>query len=158
MTHSLCKKLLVANRGEIALRVMRTASELGISTVAVYSDADRNALHTRRADVALHIGGSAPSESYLCGERILQVAKEAGCDAVHPGYGFLAENAAFAEACEAAGITFIGPPANAIRQMGDKVAARRVALKAGVPLVPGLEEDVAALETLKARLRRSATP
>jgi acetyl-CoA carboxylase biotin carboxylase subunit len=158
MTHSLCKKLLVANRGEIALRVMRTASELGISTVAVYSDADRNALHTRRADVALHIGGSAPSESYLCGERILQVAKEAGCDAVHPGYGFLAENAAFAEACEAAGITFIGPPANAIRQMGDKVEARRVALKAGVPLVPGLEEDVADIETLKAKAAEIGYP
>ncbi len=136
------KRVLIANRGEIALRVMRTAREMGIETVAVYSDADRSALHVRRADRAVHIGGSAPSESYLRADKILEACKQSGADCVHPGYGFLSENAGFSEACAAAGITFLGPSAEAIRLMGDKVAARRVAAEADVPLVPGLKDDV----------------
>ncbi len=138
----LFRRILIANRGEIALRVIRTAQEMGIETVAVYSDADRTALHVRKASRAEYIGGSKPAESYLNAKRVLEVAKRTGCDALHPGYGFLSENAAFSEACEAAGITFLGPGPEAIRSMGDKVAARNIALKAGVPLVPGLEEDV----------------
>jgi acetyl-CoA carboxylase biotin carboxylase subunit len=133
------RRLLIANRGEIALRVLRTARELGIETVAVYSDADRTALHVRRADRAVHIGASAPSQSYLRIDAILAAAKATGCDAIHPGYGFLSENAKFSQACIDAGITFVGPSPHAIRTMGDKVEARAVAKKAGVPLVPGLD-------------------
>ncbi|MFM1873909.1 MAG: hypothetical protein RL398_3331, partial [Planctomycetota bacterium] len=138
----LFRRILVANRGEIALRVIRTAQEMGIETVAVYSDADRNALHVRRADLAVHLGGSKPSESYLDIGKIVAAAKATGCDAVHPGYGFLSEKAPMAEACAAADLEFLGPPPHAIRVMGDKVEARRVALQAGVPLVPGLQDDV----------------
>ena len=138
----LFRRILIANRGEIALRVIRTAQEMGIETVAVFSDADRIALHVRKASRAEYIGGSKPAESYLDAKRVLEVAKRTGCDALHPGYGFLSENAAFSEACEEAGITFLGPGPHAIRSMGDKVAARNIALQAGVPLVPGLEEDV----------------
>ncbi|MEO0479967.1 MAG: biotin carboxylase N-terminal domain-containing protein [Planctomycetota bacterium] len=136
------KRVLIANRGEIALRVMRTAREMGIKTVAVYSDVDRHQLHVRRADHAVCIGGAAPSESYLRGDRILEVAKQTGADAIHPGYGFLSENANFAADCAAANVAFIGPSSEAIRLMGDKVEARRVAEKAGVPLVPGLKDEV----------------
>ncbi|HEB52637.1 MAG TPA: ATP-grasp domain-containing protein [bacterium] len=136
------RRILVANRGEIALRVIRTAQELGIETVAVYSDADRTSLHVRKATRSVHLGGSAPRESYLDADKVLDAAKRADCDALHPGYGFLSENAEFAEQCEQAGITFLGPPAAAIRAMGDKVAARNIALAAGVPLVPGLQDDV----------------
>jgi len=139
---ALFRRIMVANRGEIALRVIRTAQEMGIETVAVYSDADRTALHVRKATRAEYIGGSTPAESYLDAKRVLEAAKRSGCDALHPGYGFLSENAAFSEACEAMGITFLGPGPDAIRSMGDKVAARNIALQAGVPLVPGLEEDV----------------
>lgn len=138
----LFRRILIANRGEIALRVIRTAQEMGIETVAVYSDADRTALHVRKASRAVYIGKSKPSESYLDAARVLKAAKDTGCDALHPGYGFLSENAAFSEACEAAGITFLGPGPKAIRAMGDKVAARNIALQAGVPLVPGLQEDI----------------
>ncbi len=152
------KRLLIANRGEIAMRVMRTAKEFGIETVAVYSDADRNALHVRRADLAVHIGGSAPAESYLCGDRILEAAAATRSEAIHPGYGFLAENAKFAEACATAGVSFIGPPPEAIRLMGDKVEARRVALRADVALVPGLEEDVADFDTLKSKAKEIGYP
>jgi geranyl-CoA carboxylase alpha subunit len=126
------KSLLVANRGEIALRVMRTAKRMGLRTIAVYSDADRDAPHVRAADAAVHIGGSAPKDSYLNIEAILR----AGGDAVHPGYGFLSENAAFAEAVQKAGRTWIGPPPAAIKAMGDKANAKAIAAKAGVPVLP----------------------
>ena len=112
MKRKLFNKILIANRGEIAIRVMRACSELGIATAAVYSDADRSAIHVRYADEAHHIGGAAPAESYLQLERIVQVAHDCGADAIHPGYGFLAEKSAFPDACEAAGLKFIGPPAS----------------------------------------------
>jgi len=143
------KKVLVANRGEIALRVMRTCREMGIATVAVYSSVDRNMLHVRYADEAFLIGEGPPLESYLNHNKILEVAKAAGVDAVHPGYGFLSERTEFAEACVAARITFIGPPPEAVKLLGDKVSARRVMLEAGVPVVPGTENRVTAEEALK---------
>jgi acetyl-CoA carboxylase biotin carboxylase subunit len=130
-------KVLVANRGEIALRVMRACREMGIGTVAVYSDADRAALHVAAADEAYRLGPAAASESYLRGDLILEVARKAGADAVHPGYGFLSENAEFAEMCEAAGVTFIGPSAAAMRVLGSKTMARQAADRAGMPRVPG---------------------
>ncbi len=131
------RKILIANRGEIALRVMKTCRQLGIATVAVYSDADVNAPHTRLADEAVYIGAAAAKESYLNRERILAAARQTQADAIHPGYGFLSENAEFAEACAQAGLTFIGPSAQAIRQMGLKIAGRKLAAAAGVPTVPG---------------------
>ena len=131
------KKLLVANRGEIALRIMRACKEMGIATVAVYSDADRAALHVIEADEAFRLGPAPASESYLKGELILEIAKKCGADAVHPGYGFLSENADFAEACEKAGVIFVGPPASAMRMLGSKTSARRAADKAGMPRTPG---------------------
>ncbi len=131
------KKILVANRGEIACRVMRTARSLGIATVAVYSEADADARHVRMADEAVCIGPAPARESYLVGERILEAARRSGAEAVHPGYGFLSENEDFAEACERAGIVFIGPPASAIRAMGSKSAAKALMERAGVPLTPG---------------------
>ncbi len=137
------RKVLVANRGEIAIRVMRTCRERGIATVAVYSDADRNALHVRLADEAVRVGEAPSAASYLLGERILEAARATGADAVHPGYGFLSENAAFAEACAEAGIVFIGPPPEAIRQMGDKTAARTLMQAAGVPMAPGTTDAIA---------------
>jgi len=131
------RKLLVANRGEIALRVIRAAHEQGIRTVAVYSDADRTALHVRGAHEAVRLGPPPPAESYLDPERVLAAARQSGADAVHPGYGFLAENAAFAERVEAEGLLFVGPPPAAMRAMGDKLSARRTVEDSGVPLVPG---------------------
>jgi pyruvate carboxylase subunit A len=130
-------KVLIANRGEIAIRVMRACRELGIATAAVYSDADRNAIHVRYADEAHHIGAAPASESYLQLERIVRVAHDCGADAIHPGYGFLSEKAAFPEACEAAGITFIGPPAAAMRALSSKLASRKLAVDNGVPVTPG---------------------
>ena len=130
-------KILVANRGEIALRVMRTCREMGIATVAVYSDADRAALHVGYADEAFRLGPSPAAESYLRGDLILALAKKCGADAIHPGYGFLSENAAFAEACAAAGMVFIGPPASAMAVLGSKTRARQAADVVGMPRVPG---------------------
>src|SRR6201988_2069169 len=127
------KKVLVANRGEIAVRVTRTLREMGIRSVAIYSDVDRAALHVRVADEAYPIGPAAASESYLRVDKIIDTAKKAGCDAIHPGYGFLSENPALPEACERAGIVFIGPPASAMRAMGSKTAARDKMAAAGGP-------------------------
>ena len=131
------KKILIANRGEIACRVAATARRLGIQTVAVYSDADAQAKHVAACDEAVHIGGSAPKDSYLRWERILEAAQATGAQAIHPGYGFLSENEDFAQACQAAGLVFIGPPASAIRAMGLKAESKQLMEKAGVPLVPG---------------------
>lgn len=134
-------KILIANRGEIACRVMRTARRLGIRSVAVYSDADAQAKHVREADEAVHIGPAAARESYLRADRIIEAALRTGAQAIHPGYGFLSENEDFAEACAKAGLVFIGPPADAIRAMGSKSAAKALMEKAGVPLTPGYHGD-----------------
>ncbi|OLP45376.1 acetyl-CoA carboxylase biotin carboxylase subunit [Rhizobium oryziradicis] len=130
-------KILIANRGEIACRVIKTAKKLGIATVAVYSDADANALHVKMADEAVHIGPSPSNQSYIVIEKILDAIKQTGADAVHPGYGFLSENAAFAEALDKAGVIFIGPPVGAIQAMGDKITSKKLAAEAGVSTVPG---------------------
>ncbi|HZQ09049.1 MAG TPA: acetyl-CoA carboxylase biotin carboxylase subunit [Anaerolineae bacterium] len=135
------KKVLIANRGEIAVRIIRASREMGIQTVAVYSDADRSALHVRLADEAIRIGSSPPGESYLNINAILDAAKQTHADAIHPGYGFLAENAEFAQAVNAAGILFIGPSPFSIRAMGDKAEARARMMQSGVPIVPGYQES-----------------
>jgi acetyl-CoA carboxylase biotin carboxylase subunit len=142
-------KVLVANRGEIAIRVMRALEEMEIASVGVYSELDRDALHVARADESYLLGPGPAAESYLKIEKILEVASQSGAEAVHPGYGFLAENAAFAQACADAGITFIGPPAAAIEAMGSKTAARALMQKAGVPIVPGTTEPVPDLKAAR---------
>jgi acetyl-CoA carboxylase biotin carboxylase subunit len=152
------KKLLIANRGEIAVRVIRACREQGIATVGVYSDADREALHVLMADEAYAIGPAPAPESYLVVDRIVEVARRAGADGIHPGYGFLAENPRLAEACVAAGLTFVGPPAAAIRAMGDKTAARRIARELGVPMVPGTLEAVADEDDAREAARRIGFP
>ncbi|MGB3339953.1 MAG: acetyl-CoA carboxylase biotin carboxylase subunit [bacterium] len=131
------KKILVANRGEIAVRILRACREMGIGSVTVYSDADQNALHTRYADEVYHIGRAPAAESYLKIDRIIKAAKDSNAEAIHPGYGFLAENPDFAEACESAGIVFIGPSSKAIKLLGDKIASKRTMSDAGIPVIPG---------------------
>ena len=135
------QSVLIANRGEIACRIIRTARRLGLRTVAVYSEADRGTLHVRMADESVCIGPPAARESYLAASKIIEVARERGCEAIHPGYGFLSENADFARACEAAGIVFVGPPGTSIDRMGSKSEARRLMAAAGVPVLPGYDDD-----------------
>lgn len=139
--HGTIHRLLIANRGEIAVRIMRTAHQMGIETVAVYSDADADALHVQTADRAVHIGPSPSEESYLLGEVLIEAAKRTGADAIHPGYGFLSENPTFARACEDSGIVFVGPSADAIERMGGKQIAKNIAIDAGVPVVPGYQGE-----------------
>jgi propionyl-CoA carboxylase alpha chain len=143
------KKILIANRGEIALRVMRSAREMGILTVAVYSEADRNSPHVRYADEAVCIGPAASNQSYLRGDKIIEVCKELGVDGIHPGYGFLSENASFARSVKEAGITFIGPSPEAMEMMGSKLAAKAAAKAYNIPLVPGTEEAISDVDAAR---------
>ncbi|MBZ0099066.1 MAG: biotin carboxylase, partial [Taibaiella sp.] len=144
------QKILVANRGEIAQRVMRTAREMGIKTVAVYSEADRNMPFVRFADEAVCIGPAPSSQSYLRADKIIEVAKQTGADAIHPGYGFLSENASFSKAVADAGLIFIGPSAYSIEMMGSKISAKQAAKKFNVPMVPGTENPIETVEEAKA--------
>ncbi len=152
------KKILVANRGEIAIRVMKTAKKMGIKTVAVFSTADRNALHVKYADEAVCIGEAASSQSYLRGDKIIEVCKELSVDAVHPGYGFLSENSAFAEECEKNNIIFIGPKSKAIEMMGSKLAAKEAVMKYDIPMVPGVDHAITDLEEAKKTAREVGFP
>ena len=152
------RKILVANRGEIALRIMRTAGAMGFRTVAVFSEADREALHVLAADEAVAIGGALPAQSYLNIENIIAAAKASGADAVHPGYGFLAENAAFAAACRDGGLIFIGPSPEAIATMGNKAGAKRLMIEAGVPCIPGYQGDDQSPGILKAEAKKIGFP
>jgi acetyl/propionyl-CoA carboxylase alpha subunit len=136
------KKLLVANRGEISLRIMRTAKEMGIKTVAVYSEADRNSPHVKFADEAVCLGPPPSSQSYLLGDKIIEICKKMEVDAIHPGYGFLSENAAFAKKVTDAGIIFVGPSPESIEVMGSKLAAKNAVLKYGIPMVPGTDHAI----------------
>ncbi|MDN5287827.1 MAG: accC [Mucilaginibacter sp.] len=145
------QKILIANRGEIALRVMRSAREMGIKTVAVYSDADRNALHVRYADEAVHIGAAPSAQSYLDGQKIIDACKKTGATGIHPGYGFLSENAAFARQVKAAGLVLIGPSPEAMEVMGNKLSAKAAALKYNIPMVPGTEEAITDVAEAKKR-------
>src|SRR5438874_13044879 len=146
-------KVLVANRGEIAVRVIRALDELGVESVAVYSELDKDAPHVTRAGEAYNQGEGTAADTYLSVEKILDVAARAGAEAIHPGYGFLAENAPFAQACEDAGVVFIGPPASAIEAMGSKTRARALMRDAGVPIVPGTTEPVASVQDALALAR-----
>jgi acetyl-CoA carboxylase biotin carboxylase subunit len=152
------KRILIANRGEIAVRVIRACRELGIEAVAVFSEADRGALHVREADLAIPIGPAPAAESYLRIERVIEAAKQAGAEAVHPGYGFLAENATFARAVTDAGLVFIGPSANAMEKMGDKVEARKLMQAAGVPVTPGSPDTLETPEQVREYARKLGLP
>src|SRR5215217_2332842 len=155
------RKLLVANRSEIAIRVFRAATELGLRTVAIYSHEDRFSLHRFKADEAFLIGpsqGGEPVRSYLNIDAIIAVAKEHGVDGIHPGYGFLSENAAFARACETAGIQFIGPTPDHLEAFGDKTAAKKLAVAAGVPTIPGTENAIADFAEVEAAAQRIGFP
>jgi acetyl-CoA carboxylase biotin carboxylase subunit len=154
----LIKKVLIANRGEIALRVIRACKELGIGTVAVYSEADKDSLHVRFADEAVCIGSASPAESYLKIPRIISAAEISNADAIHPGYGFLAENAEFADVCESSGVTFIGPTSEMISHMGDKIYAKNVMKKAGVPIIPGSEGGIAGIGEAKELIKEINYP
>ncbi|MDQ2952366.1 MAG: acetyl-CoA carboxylase biotin carboxylase subunit, partial [Chloroflexota bacterium] len=152
------RKVLVANRGEIAVRVIRACRDLGMAAVAVHSDADRDALHVRMADEAYPIGPAPAKESYLRGDALVEVARRSGCDAVHPGYGFLSENADFAEAVAKAGLTFVGPPADVQRLLGEKTRARRLATDAGVPVAEGSVDALRDLDEARAVTARVGYP
>jgi acetyl-CoA carboxylase biotin carboxylase subunit len=152
------RTVLIANRGEIACRIARTLREMGIESIAVYSDADANAPHVQAADRAVHIGEAPAAKSYLLQDRIIAAAQETGAEAIHPGYGFLSENAGFARKCEEAGLVFIGPPASAIDSMGSKIEARRAAKAAGVPIVPGTEDPLDDAEQIMAAAKAIGYP
>lgn len=158
LTNSMFTKLLIANRGEIACRIIKTAQAMGVRTVALYSDADKNARHVAMADESFYLGGSAPADSYLKGDLIIEIAKKAQAQAIHPGYGFLSENADFARKCEAAGIVFVGPGSDAIDAMGSKSAAKAIMTAAQVPLVPGYHGDDQTDATLKAEALKIGFP
>jgi len=151
-------RVLIANRGEIAVRLIRACREMGIESVAVYSDADARALHTTLADSAVRIGPASPADSYLSIDAILSAAQQSGAQAVHPGYGFLSENSRFASACQSAGLTFIGPPVEAIERMGSKIAARHIAIEAGVPVVPGETPSDQSDDAIASAARRVGFP
>ena len=151
-------KILIANRGEIAIRIMRSCREMNIRTVAVFSEADRTSKHVFYADEAYCIGGAASSESYLNIDRILETARQCGADAIHPGYGFLSENAEFARRCQEAGIIFIGPRPETIKTMGDKISARQKMIDAGVPVVPGTRENLESVEDAREVCRKVGVP
>ncbi len=140
------KKILIANRGEIAVRVAKACKEMGITSVAVYSDADKSSLHVRVVDEAYHIGVSVATESYLDGDKILTLAKEIGADAIHPGFGFLSENSKFIEKCEDANIIFIGPSSKSVEMMGNKTTARTIMQRNNVPIVPGTTKGIKSYE------------
>ncbi len=152
------KKIVIANRGEIAVRVIRSCREMGISPVALFSEADRLSRHVMLADEAYCIGGAASKESYLNIDRIIRVALACGADAVHPGYGFLSENADFARRCAEAGLVFIGPRPETIDAMGDKISARRKMIEAGVPVVPGTQENLSGADEAVEACRRIGFP
>lgn len=152
------RSLLVANRGEIAVRIMRTARAMGIRTLAVYSEADRDALHVEIADEAIFIGGAAASESYLNAEKLIAAARSRGAEAIHPGYGFLSENADFADAVRKAGLIFVGPSANAMRLLGDKIASRKLAVEHGVPVTPGALLEKGTLQEAKDAAKKIGYP
>lgn len=152
------KKILIANRGEIARRIMSTCQEMGIGTVTIYSDADRGAMHVLKADQAVCLGNSEPAESYLNIDKIISAAKDTGAEAIHPGYGFLAENPDFAERCEREGLAFIGPPARAIRELGDKTVARRTMTGCGIPVIPGMTQPESDPEILAVEAEKIGYP
>ena len=151
------KKILVANRGEIAVRIVRACSEMGIKSVAIYTDADRHALHVKKSDEAYNLGAD-PVMGYLNAHNIVNLAVASGCDALHPGYGFLSENPQLAEICARRGIKFIGPDAAVIRQMGDKIAARQAMIKAGIPVIPGSEGNLSSVAEAVLLAKKIARP